>query len=211
MAGIPTWCRRWFIIRRTPALLALLALTAGCPNGTGTTPTDAGEPLDAGPPPKVRLSWRTSLPLLTGIAPEPAAYAEAKTTWRTATTALSRGDLDASAEGFLRVADQLRIGDENPYARTFAAGRCMAYENAAAVWAALERFEVAVDRLGPRATQDPSCRASIQDALERTKRTNSGTGPELPVPSDFAAEAERSIDTSNYPAELDTVENEIER
>jgi hypothetical protein len=94
------------------------------------------------------------------------AYLAATKAWHTATTAYSLGDAIGSAEAFLSSASHLKDGPE-PISKAFAAGRCLAYENAVRAYAAANRLEEARAKL--TALADQSCRHSIAAALDRAK------------------------------------------
>src|SRR5687768_5293952 len=79
-----------------------------------------------------------ALPMLPAEHARHDSYLAARTAWQTATTAYSRGDVVRAAESFLDAARHLKAeqpqrseAEPEPIARTFTAGRCMAYENAA--------------------------------------------------------------------------------
>jgi hypothetical protein len=102
-------------------------------------------------------------------------YLAARGTWQTATTAYSRGDLVRSAESFLGAAAQLKATEPEPLARTFTAGRCMAYENAVRAYSLARRWEDAQVQLTALAGADPGCKHSIEAALERAREERGKT------------------------------------
>jgi hypothetical protein len=112
--------------------------------------------------------WRghRALPRLPGTVPP--AYAAAVRSWHTATVAWSQGDAALAAERYWEAAGHLAGGEPEPIARTFAAGRCLAYENAARAYAAAGRSAEVQVKL--TAVSDPACTHSIAGALERLKQ-----------------------------------------
>lgn len=128
-----------------------------------------------GPPsvaPPSRPSPNPALPSLRGwprlpLLPEGAdvpEYDAARLAWRTATTAYARGDAIGSADAFLDVASRLRRHDSPPIDRTFASGRCLAYENAGKALLNARAFALARARL--EEITDPACAHSIAGTLE---------------------------------------------
>lgn len=135
------------------------------------------------PPPRIeegaRLRWPGGLPHLiatsstsTVPSPPPGAYREASEHWRTATAAFARRDVK-SADAFLAAAERLRAGPPE-HAGAFRAGRCMAYENAGAVWRGAG-LDDAADRLRALATADPACARSVERALQRLQQPQTET------------------------------------
>lgn len=119
-------------------------------------------------PPFLDLTWQghRALPMLPEGAGDEA-YAAAVRSWRTATTAYALGDGVRAAELFLEAASRLNGGEPEAIARTFSAGRCLAYENAARAFTAALRFREARERLTPLAASDKACSHSISTALDR--------------------------------------------
>lgn len=143
-------------------VLVLLATVACKASSTTDDETPAAQVRDAGPVAKpIALPWRRGLPILTNTAPVPPAYAPALTAYRTATTAIAHGDLAGGATQLFAIAETLRLEDAHPHAKTFAATRCILYENAAAAYKAAKAREAAEKALADLEKSDPACAASI--------------------------------------------------
>jgi hypothetical protein len=111
-----------------------------------------------------------ALPKLPDAAAKNESYLAAVKAWHTATTAYARGDAVRAAESFLDSARKLKSeGEPEPIARTFTAGRCLGYENAARAWATVRRLSEAQAKLTPLEQADPGCKHSIENALTRAK------------------------------------------
>lgn len=156
--------------------LVVLSVTACHDNGSEGTPiahTNRDRPEKPKLPP---LSGARALPLLPSTKAPPAAYASAIARWETATTAYERGEAEAAARAFLSAADALDTEEPEALARTFAAGRCLAYENAARAFSAGRAFARGKDVLEEKRKADPACRHSITAALERVHRAHLAAG-----------------------------------
>jgi hypothetical protein len=150
--------------------------TVACAETSSETSTPSSNAVTTAPVAEkqapVRLPpWRGhgALPLLPAGSGVPPAYAAAVRSWHTATVAWSQGDALLAGEGYWEAARHLAGGDPEPIARTFAAGRCLAYENAARAYAAAGRSVEVQARL--TALSDPACTHSIAGALERLEHT----------------------------------------
>ncbi len=122
--------------------------------------------------------WRgyRALPRLPDAAGTPDAYRAARTAWQTATTAYARGHATAAAESYLGAAAALSGGEPEPIARTFASGRCLAYESAGRAYAAARLFDSAEERLTAASRTDPACQSSIAGALNRLREDRTVLG-----------------------------------
>lgn len=140
-----------------------LAACAACAD-----PEPPPPPPDAGLVVRDDLALRWSeLPLWPAGSVAPAAYATARTQWRTATTAFSYGAYDDAARGFLATAETLRASlDAGAAATIFGVGRCQAYENAAAVLAGTNAPET--HRGALEAVVDPACANSLARLKTKT-------------------------------------------
>ena len=150
---------------------AVLFLLIGCvETTTEVQPPVEAKPVPPLPPPPRLPPWRgnQTLPMLPSDPAKLEAYAAATKAWHTATTAYSLGDAVRSAESFLEAAAHLKGGPE-PIAKAFAAGRCLAYENAARAYSAAGRHADAQAKLAAASTADPACQHSIAAAVERLK------------------------------------------
>jgi hypothetical protein len=118
--------------------------------------------------------------MLPGPAPEQ--YLAAVRAWRTATTAWSKNDAARAGDSFFEAAQHLIGGHPEPIARTFAAGRCLSYENAARAWAAAGRWDDAQEKLTSASAADPECAHSIAGALLRLSDQRPKPSPIEPSP-----------------------------
>lgn len=163
-------------------LLAVVASVAACHQAE---PREEPHAPAQAQPVKVRslppLSGAEALPLLPSLpSGSPPEYVTATKRWRTATAAYAKGDATGAAEAFLGAAEALDPTDRarpEPLARTFAAARCLAYENAARAFAAGGAYARAKDRLEAKQKQDLACRHSIAGALTRVHRAHLAAGP----------------------------------
>lgn len=141
-------------------LIALLAL--GCPKSRSSA--DQGPSSEAAPSgPIAPLRWR-SFPRTP--EPQPPAMKQAGALWTTATQAHARGELETSADRFLELAKTLN-SKSAPHGPTFAATRCIAYENAAQALLSTKNAELRARFL---ALQDPACAHSLEGARRKLRK-----------------------------------------
>jgi hypothetical protein len=126
--------------------------------------TDASVERSFDLPPTARLKMR--LPLLPEEQQQHPAFQRAQSSWKTATTSLANRKYEQAAQEFMNVADILSVDDGGSAQMSFTACRCIAYENAGAIWLGLNLRPLFRSQLRAAQRRDPACQHSISDMLK---------------------------------------------
>ncbi len=156
---------------------AALALGPACTEAPKPVP-DAGLVIN----PDLHLAWQSGLPMLPRTSTVPAAWAEARLRWQTATTAFSIGAYEDAGRDFMAIAHSLKQPSRPGMKDALRAARCMAYENAGRAYRGVADPEIGLVVLAKARLHDPGCQHSLTRVLNRFTAGTATAAPAAPAP-----------------------------